>query len=134
MTSEPSPREVVVKLLMKSSNEKSRRNFNSSRWRRRGRFGLLCYYDGGGGVVLAYSVFTTAAERSFWPTLLFLRRQRFILACTIISMAVAESVRRKSFDVLMYYREKAGNLTTLEPSPREVVLLMTKSSYIYKKR
>ena len=35
------------------------------RRRRRGRFGLLCFYNGGGEVVLAYSIIPTAAEIHF---------------------------------------------------------------------
>ena len=59
------------------------------------------------------------------------------MACSIISMAVAESVRRKSFVILIYYREKAGSLATLEPSPREVVYQVVDDKvklHIYKKR
>ena len=98
---------------------------------------------------MAYSVITTAAEGSFWPTLLSRRRRRgrfgllyysyggrdVILACSIVSMAVAESVWRKSFGILIYYREKVGNLTMLEPSPREVVYQVVDDKvklYIYK--
>jgi hypothetical protein len=52
-------------------------------------------------------------------------------------MAVAESVQRKSFVILIYYREKAGSLATLEPSPREVVYQVVDDKvklHIYKKR
>jgi len=135
MTSEPSPREVVVKLLMKSSNEKSRRNFNSSRWRWRGRFGLLRYYDGGGGVVLPYSVITTmAAEGSFWPTLLFLRRWRGRFGLLYSSHGDSGECTVKVV-LLIYYHEKARNLTTSEPSPREVVCRVADGeAKLYKKR
>jgi hypothetical protein len=65
-------------------------------------------HDGGGGVVLAYSVITTVAEGSFLPTLLLLRwrqRGRFgllyyfygggevVLAYSILPTATAESAR-----------------------------------------
>ena len=122
MTSEPLSCEVVVKLLMmKSSNKKNQdardgnapliaadENFSSSRWWRRGRFGLLYYsYGGGGDVVLVYSILPTATT---------------------------ESVRWKSFVLLIYYHEKASNLTTLEPSPCEVVCrVVDGEAKLYKK-
>ena len=74
MTSEPSPREVVVKLLMMklSNKKKSRRTPRSLQGTK-----ISDRQDGEGEVVLAYSIVpTAAAERSFWPTLLFLRQRR----------------------------------------------------------
>ena len=108
MTSEPSPREVVVKLLMRSSNEKNQDA-------RGGNAPLVAAcktkisvrHDGGGGVVLTSFVITTAAEGSFWPILLLRRRQRgrfgilyyfcgggeVVLAYSILPTATAESAR-----------------------------------------
>ena len=59
-----------------------------------------------------------------------------VLACSIIR-AAAESVRWKSSVLLIYYREEASNLTTSEPSPREVVYQVANNKvrvYIYIKK
>ena len=60
------------------------------------------------------------AERSFWPTLLFLWRRRGRFGLLYSSHGDNEGCTMKVV-LLIYYHEKASNLTTSEPSPREVV-------------